>query len=128
MHTAIRPLFILLFAAAAGLAAEPAAAKHQVIHMVFFKWKDGVTPEQAEDIGRKLVALKDKVPGVVSLTYGRQNSPEAATKGKGFNAGLTVIFVDAAARDAYLPNADHQAVVTVLKPLLDDLVVMDYDL
>jgi hypothetical protein len=39
-----------------------------------------------------------------------------------------VTFVDAAARDAYQPNEQHQAFVERLKPCLADVLVVDYAL
>jgi hypothetical protein len=124
MTIAIRLLLLSLIVCAVSAA----DASHQVLHIVLLKWKDEVTPAQEADVGAKLLALKDKIPGVIAMSFGHQNSPEAATKGHGFTAALTVTFANAAARDAYLPNPDHQAVVTVLKTMLADLAVVDYDL
>ena len=120
-------LRLLLLSALLGCASA-ADAGRQVLHIVFFTWKDDVTPAQEADIGAKLVALTGKIPGVISITFGHQNSPEASTKGHGFTAALSMTFANAAARDAYLPNPNHQAVVTVLKTMIADLAVVDYDL
>jgi len=124
MPAIVRLLLLALTVCCAGAA----DGVRQVEHIVLLKWKDGVTPAQEAEVGAKLVALKDKIPGVVSITFGHQNSPEAAAKGHGFDAALTVVFANPAARDAYLPNPDHQAVVTVLKTMIADLAVVDYDL
>jgi hypothetical protein len=94
-------------------------------HLVLFKWKPGTTAQQEAEIGRQLLGLKGKVPGLVSASYGRQNSPEGL--GKGFDVGLAVVFSDARARDAYLPHPAHQAAVAVLKPQLEDVIVLDYE-
>jgi hypothetical protein len=37
-------------------------------------------------------------------------------------------FIDASARDAYLPHEQHQAFVTRLKLCLEDVLVIDYTL
>lgn len=39
-----------------------------------------------------------------------------------------MIFVDLAARDAYLPHEKHLAFVAYLKPYLADVPVIDYEL
>lgn len=124
MTAIVRLLVLALIAGYAGAA----DGGRQVEHIVLLKWKDDVTPAQEAAVGAKLVALKDLIPGVVSISFGHQISPEAATKGHGFDAALTVVFADAAARDAYLPNPNHQAVVTVLKTMIADLAVVDYSL
>jgi len=94
-------------------------------HIALFQWKPGVTPAREAELGRRLTALKTLIPGILSASFGRQNSPEGL--GKGLDVGLAVVFVDASARDAYLPHPAHQAVVDQLKPLLADVVVLDYE-
>ncbi len=104
------------------------AAEKQVHHMVMFSWKADTTAEQAAAIEKALVGLKGKVPGIVSLTYGKQTSVEDAAKKHGFQYGLSVVFANAAARDGYLTHADHVAAVKILLPSLADVAVLDYDL
>lgn len=104
------------------------AAEKQVHHMVMFTWKDGTSAEQAATIEKALTGLKAKVPGIVSLTYGKQTSPEDAAKKRGFQYGLSVVFANAAARDVYITHPDHVAAVQVLLPQLADVAVLDYDL
>ena len=105
-----------------------AAADKQVHHMVMFTWKAETTADQAAAIEKALKGLKEKVPGIVSLTYGKQTSPEDAAKKHGFQYGLSVIFANATARDGYITHADHVAAVQVLLPHLTDVAVLDYDL
>ncbi len=94
-------------------------------HLVLLSWKADDTRAQEAAIGAELTGLKARIPGIVSASFGRQNSPEGL--GKGMDVGLAVVFSDAAARDAYLPHPAHQEVVARLKPLLADLVVLDYE-
>jgi hypothetical protein len=123
MSISIRSILLLaLLVVACG------AAEKQVHHMVMFKWKDGTTAEQEAAIATALTGLKDKVPGIVSLTYGKQNSTEGVAKAKGYHHGLSVVFANAAARDGYITHAAHVAAVDVLKPSLADVAVLDYDL
>jgi hypothetical protein len=123
MPTLLRSLLVLVMTAAMCTAAD-----RQVHHMVMFTWKDGTTAEQAAAIEKALTGLKQKVPGIVSLTYGKQHSPEDAAKKHGFQYGLSVVFANAAARDVYITHADHVAAVQVLLPHLADVAVLDYDL
>jgi hypothetical protein len=104
------------------------AAEKQVHHLVMFTWKEGTTAEQAAAIEKALTGLKGKVPGIVSLSYGKQNSSEDAAKKHGFQYGLAVVFANAAARDVYVTHPDHVAAVQVLLPQLADVAVLDYDL
>jgi hypothetical protein len=123
MSMMLRSLLVLLMTAVMC-----AAAEKQVHHMVMFTWKEGTTQEQADAIAKALTGLKATVPGIVSLTYGKQNSTEGAAQKHGFQYGLSVVFANAAARDGYVTHAAHVAAVEVLKPSLADVAVLDYEL
>jgi hypothetical protein len=73
--------------------------------------------------------LQHKIPGIMAVTCGRDTSPEGLQKG--FTHGFTVDFVDAAARDNYLPHPAHQVagkmVVAALDGGLDGLAVVDWE-
>jgi hypothetical protein len=97
-------------------------------HIVLLNLKDGVTEAQTQALYDGLIALKEKgtIPGIESVTAGYNNSPEG--KEHGFTWGFTMRFTNAAARDAYLPHPDHQELgATLLRPLVDDVLVFDYE-
>jgi Stress responsive A/B Barrel Domain len=93
-------------------------------HNVFFKWKPSMTSALEEKTFVALRALKEQIPGIISATVGKQNSPEGL--GQGFTVGLSVQFCDAAARDAYLPHPAHQAAVALCKEHIAEVIVLDY--
>ena len=72
-------------------------------HIVLLKLKAGTTEEQKQALLEGLVALQreHKIAGIESVSGGDNNSPEGKTHG--FDWGFVMTFVDAAARDAYLP-------------------------
>ena len=76
-----------------------------------------------------LKGLQTKIPGILSITCGADNSPEGLQKG--FTHGFTVDFINAAARDAYLPHPEHQKVgklvVAALEGGLEGLAVVDWE-
>ena len=55
---------------------------------------------------------------------GTDNSPEGLAKG--FTHCFNLTFADDVARAVYLPHPDHLAFVEILKPTLDDVLVLDY--
>jgi hypothetical protein len=73
--------------------------------------------------------LQHKIPGILAVTCGKDNSPEGLQKG--FTHGFTVDFVNAAARDDYLPHPDHQVVGKMVVEALDGglagLTVVDWE-
>jgi hypothetical protein len=94
-------------------------------HNVFFQWKPSMTPalEQAAFVSFR--AMKTAISGVVSVSVGHQNSPEGL--GKKYQVGLSVVFTDKAARDAYLPHPAHVAAVAPIRPHIEDVCVLDYE-
>ena len=82
--------------------------------------------EQIEEIERKFPELKTTIPGIISIEWGTNNSPEGLNKG--FTHCFVVTFENDQARCAYLPHSNHQVFVNILKPLLDDVFVIDFNL
>ncbi len=100
-------------------------AKEKVLrHVVSFKFKEEASDCQIEEVEKAFVALKEKIPGILSLEWGKNNSPEGLNKD--FTHCFIVTFKDEKAREVYLPHPDHKAFVSILKPILADVFVIDY--
>ena len=98
-------------------------------HIVLLKLKPETTAEQKAALLEGLIALKheNKIPGIESVSGGDNNSPEG--KAEGFGWGFVMTFIDAAARDAYLPHPEHKALgQNLLRPLVDNVLVFDYEI
>ena len=93
-------------------------------HLVLLKFKASVSPSEIAHIETEFTALKGKIDVVQALEWGTNNSPEGLAKG--FSHCFQLTFADAAGRAAYLPHAAHLDFVEVLKPTLDDVLVLDY--
>jgi Stress responsive A/B Barrel Domain len=81
-------------------------------HVVLFRFRPDAQPEAIRRIEAEFAALPDRI--------------EHEGLDKGFTHAFVVSFADDAGRDAYLPHPAHQAFVAQLKPLLDDVLVIDY--
>ena len=94
-------------------------------HVVFVKFKPS---EEVDKIFDALKALQHKIPGIISITTGKDNSPEGLQRGN--THGFTVDFVDVAARDAYLPHPEHQKVgamiVAAAEGGIEGITVVDW--
>ena len=95
-------------------------------HIVCLKFKPETIAEEILDVEKKFPALQQSVPGIISIEWGLNNSPEGLNKG--FSHCFIVTFKSESARATYLPHPAHQAFVETLKPLLDDVFVFDYSL
>lgn len=95
-------------------------------HSVHFRFRKDA---DVAAIAAALKGLQHKIPGILAISFGADNSPEGLQKG--FTHGFSVDFTDAAARDAYLPHPDHQVVgkmvVAALDGGLEGLAVIDWE-
>ena len=93
-------------------------------HLVLLRFKDETPAATQAALEQEFVALPQHIGGISAFEWGLDESPEPLSKG--LTHIFNVTFVDAAARDAYLPHPVHQAFVERLKPWLADLLVLDY--
>ena len=100
------------------------AADGPIRHVVHFKFKSDATSEQIKHITDEFAALKTKISEVESLEWGTNISPEGLSKGLDYC--WIVSFKNATDRDTYLVHPAHKAFVDILKPILDDVIVVDF--
>jgi hypothetical protein len=110
-------------------AARPAtspAPTGAVRHVVVFRYKPDASPQKIQQVTDAFVALKDKIPGILAVEHGVNNSPEKLNQG--FTHVFQMTVANAAARDTYLPHPNHKAFGTLLGSLgiLDAVFVVDY--
>jgi hypothetical protein len=129
----MRTTLITCLAAVAALAcsttpaARPATAPAGAVrHVVVFRFKPDASPEKIRQVTESITALKEKIPGILALEHGVNNSPEKLNQG--FTHVFQLTFTNAAARDTYLPHPAHKAFGTLLGSLgiLDAVFVVDY--
>jgi hypothetical protein len=129
MNKCFLAAFTWIFAAAPllALAAEPAETKAPakvLRHVVLFKFKEGTSSEQLDKIVKAFAALPGKIDTIVDFEWGTDVGVENLANG--FTHCFFVTFRDAKGRDAYLPHPAHQEFVTLVKPHLEKVLVVDY--
>ena len=96
----------------------------QLRHVVLFKFIKEAPPAAIKKIEDAFIGLPATIKTIKSFEWGLNNSPE------GLDKGLThcffVTFNSEKDRDEYLPHPAHQEFVAILKPHLEDAVVVDY--
>ena len=93
-------------------------------HAVFFKFKEDASSEDVRAVEDAFAALPSKIEAIKAFEWGRNNSPEK--RDHGFTHCFMVTFDSEDGRSSYLPHADHQAFVEILKPVLDKVRVLDF--
>ena len=115
---------LLTLLSIAMLTASALAADGPIRHVVHFKFKKEATADQVKKVTDEFAALKQKIDAVDSLESGTNSSPEGLNKG--FTHCWIVSFKTAKDRDAYLVHPAHKAFVEILKPVLDEAMVVDF--
>ena len=99
-------------------------------HIVLVRFSAETSQTRIDEIFASLHALKQVVPGIVSISVGRNVSPEGLACG--YTHAFTVDFTDVVARDRYLADPDHgkvgAALVAAASGGIDGLIVLDYAL
>jgi hypothetical protein len=103
--------------------ADPAGSD-QLRHVVAFRFKPGVTPEQMQQVTEDFHALKQKVPQIIEFEGG----PDIHLQRK---AGkFTHVFIVTVRNEedlaAYGAHPDHRAFSRSADPLLAEVMVVDY--
>lgn len=93
-------------------------------HIVLFRFKPETTTYTKQKIVEELMALKGKVPSILSISAG----PNFSDRNQGFEYGLVVRFADRQGLDSYQVHADHQHIVhDLIRPALADILAVDYE-
>ena len=97
----------------------------KIKHIALFKFRDGTTEEQIQKTFDELIELSENVPGIEDYVAGANNSPEGLNKG--YTHGFVMTFTDAVARDKYISHHEHERVKAFVLPLIEEIVVFDFE-
>lgn len=99
-------------------------------HIVLIRFRPDLDAAEIAEKLEGVLALKDRIGGILSIMAGENNSPEHLEKG--FRHGFVVDFADGAARDAYLPHPEHvkvgKSLVEAAEGGIEGILVFDYAL
>lgn len=99
-------------------------------HCVFIRFKPETPVAIKQNIYQEIQALKPRLEGLLAVHVADNCSPEAGMD-KGYSEGFIVDFVDAAARDRYLHDEEHQRtgarLVAAASGGLDGILVYDLE-
>jgi hypothetical protein len=115
--------FVTAFAFS-GIAAETSAPSGKLHHVVALKFKVGTDGDAIKKVENAFRDLKNKIPGIVSLEWGTNVSPEKHDKG--FTHCFILSFKSEKDRDTYLTHPEHKKFGKVLGPVMDDVFVIDF--
>ena len=91
-------------------------------HIVCWKYKSETGEEERAEHVRKLKALPDVIPNILSFNVGR----DILHLERSFDTGLVAIYPDRAALDFYTDHPDHQEVAALGKRIAERVVSVDF--
>jgi len=93
-------------------------------HILLIKFKHSADSSKIDKLSTLFEAMPDKVEGVISVEWGLNDSPE--NKNKGYTHSVVMTFANEEGRQNYLPHPEHEVLKAFFRPLLEDIIVFDY--
>jgi len=115
-------LLIVLIACSSGL--DTSAKGTYVRHFVSVKFKETTSPQQIEEVLRAFKDMKSGIPEIMHMEWGPDISVEK--RNKGFTHAFLLTFANEKDRDIYLLHPIHTKFLAFVKPLMDDIFVIDF--
>lgn len=95
-------------------------------HILLIKFKQDAEQKDIEVLKQCFDSIPEKIEGVLSVEWGVNDSPEH--KNKGYTHSVFMTFENEEGRQNYLPHPEHEALKKVFRPLLEDVIVFDYQI
>ncbi len=95
-------------------------------HILLVRFKSDASAQSIAELRAAFEAMPSQVEGVTAVEWGENNSPEG--KNKGFTHCIMMTFADEKGRDNYLPHPEHNELKKIFRPILEDIIVLDYSL
>jgi len=105
-------------------AKDKAKPKKVLRHVVLFMFKTAATEKQVKEVVDAFAALPSKIDTIIDFEMGTDVSVEKLSAG--YTHGFVVTFADEKGREIYLPHPKHKEFVTLVKPVIDGVLVFDY--
>jgi len=93
-------------------------------HIVLYKFKDDLRPEQVQEVVDAFAALPKKIATIVGFEAGTNTSNEG--KSQGLTHAFVVTFRSEKDRDDYLVHPAHLDYVSVVRDRREKVIVFDY--
>ena len=93
-------------------------------HILFITFTDETSPDQRNAVRQAFLRIPQQVTGVTRVELGSNNSPEG--KNADYTHCVLMTFADEAARQHYLSHPSHDALRSIFRPVLRDIIVLDF--
>jgi hypothetical protein len=95
------------------------------MHLVAFRWKEGVSPEDVAHLGDELAAFRKQVDCIVDYHFG----PDLGLRQGNADFGLAALVEDAAALAGYLDHPAHKELFSrVIAPMCESRTAVQIEI
>lgn len=102
------------------------ADESSVYHVVLVNLKDGVTPEQVEEMFTVGKALISQIPGVLEVSFGKKALENRDVHIKDYDVVLCVKWEKIETGKVYGPHILHQSFLKLYGPLVGGMKIIDF--
>jgi hypothetical protein len=102
------------------------AAEPNVHHVVLCNLKDGVTPQQIEEMIIVGKALLSKIPGVLEVSFGKKAREDRPIHIKDYDMAIYVKWEKNETGNVYGPHILHQTLLRLYGPLVSGWRIIDF--
>ena len=93
-----------------------------LVHIVIWKYNDGISPEMRDDHVAKLRMLPEVIPNIESFEVGQ----DILKLDRSYDTALIAVFPDKDALDFYTVHDEHQKVVAMGKRIASHAASVDF--
>ncbi|NIH33123.1 Dabb family protein [Hafnia paralvei] len=93
-------------------------------HLLLISFDEKITEIDLFRIKTAFTSIQEKIPGILSIEWGENDSPEG--KNKGYTHCVNILLNGRVARDVYLKHPEHTILKGIFNPFIKDLIVFDY--
>jgi len=97
-------------------------SKIMIKHVVFMKFKAGVTEKDIEDLEKAMAKLPGSVPEIKEYQFGR----DIVRSERSYDFALVSAFEDLEALKRYQPHPDHRPVLAKVKEICENILAVDF--
>ncbi len=93
-------------------------------HIVFMKFKKGVTDKDIVELEKLMAGLPGRIPEIKEYQFGR----DIVRSERSYDFALVSAFEDLEALKRYQPHPDHQPVLAKVKEMSETILAVDFKL
>jgi hypothetical protein len=91
-------------------------------HVVFMKFKAGVTDKDIDDLEKAMARLPGRIPEIKDYQFGR----DIVRSERSYDFALISAFEDLDALKRYQPHPDHLPVLAKVKEICENILAVDF--